>query len=139
MSDLMEISMLVARCGHAFDEQDAVKLADCWAADAILSFTNSAGVSRETRGREEIMRWTTASWAGGPIAIRHFVSAVDIDLDGDRATVRYYTLYPIVGPEPRKPGFGEYRTSVVKEADGQWRIAHQNLHQHSMGEGDYAR
>jgi ketosteroid isomerase-like protein len=140
MSDaLMKISMLVTRLGMAFDDQDYDRLSDCWAPEATLTFTNAAGLTRETQGRDEIMRSVSSAWASGAITIRHFVSSVDIDLNGDEALVRYYTLYPIIGPEPRKAGFGEYRTKVAKQADGNWRVVHQTLHQHSMGEGDYAR
>ena len=138
-NDRAEIADLVSRVGMTFDDQDADGLRECWHVDGVQIINDPTGARHEIPGRDAVLGAAAGVWSAGPSKTRHFVATpvIDLDASGQRASVRHYSIYPVVGPESKKPGFGEYRVEVAKDAeDGRWRVTLQEITLHSVGEID---
>jgi len=55
----------------------------------------------------------------------HIITTPIIEIDGDQARARYYTIHTLHGPDARPIGVGEYDTIVRRCADGKcgWPIS----------------
>lgn len=115
MADYTAVQQLLARYCYAHDERDLELLRSCFAEDASLM-----GVS----GRDAIVAAYGAGYRQLSAKRRHVISNIFLVEDGDdRAVVQsYITLYLIEDEQLSLHLTGTYRDTVVREADGQWRI-----------------
>jgi 3-phenylpropionate/cinnamic acid dioxygenase small subunit len=88
MLDQFEIEKLLKRYASALDLRQYERLDACFTPDAWIDYVAAGGIA----GRyPEIMRGLRAVLA--PIVVmHHFISTVELELDGDRASGRTYTL-----------------------------------------------
>jgi uncharacterized protein (TIGR02246 family) len=131
MSDQAEITSLIVGVMMAIDDRDRETFANSWANDAVMEFRLPSGQTIAAAGKEKILEFVEAQWRRDKLEAFHVVSAPKIALDGDRATVRYFTSYYVTDSPPRPPGIGQYRTEVRKEPDGKWRLTRQHIHMRS--------
>jgi SnoaL-like protein len=122
MSELVEISSLLARVFHTLDDGDRSGFADCWSQDAMLYVTLYGQEDPVVlSGREEILGMAAEALAGrGPV--RHLLGSVAVEaLAADEATVRSYAVYLNTGENGGFAGMGDYRDRVRREGSV-WRI-----------------
>ncbi len=96
--------------------------------DAILDISGY-GESLEGRltGREEIGGLYRRLEEGGIFSGKHSTTNVQIEIDGDEATVISY-LEVGTGPVPGiAPGGGIYQERLRREDDGRWRFVHKRI------------
>ena len=86
--------------------------------DAHLDYS-SAGAA--VGGRDEVAAWLAEAMSAVPVR-QHYVTNVEIELDGDRAEVRamFYNPMQLAGVEGMSACGGWYHHDVVRTADG-WR------------------
>lgn len=116
--DKLEIHELLARYARGVDTKDWDLYRSVFTDDAHIDYT-SAGAPAGTR--EEIiaflsMAFATISWS------QHYVTNIEIQLDGDTATARAMFYNPMLLPGMTDPSFcgGFYFHDVVRTADG-WK------------------
>ena len=121
LSDKIEIRELLYRYSRGVDTPDWDLYASVFTADAMLDYTSVNGPCAQ---RDEVVNWISKSLADVPM-LQHFITNIEIDLDGDEATVRGMFYNPI-----RPPGSddliycgGNYHHRVVRTAEG-WKSKH---------------
>lgn len=123
LSDLAEIRDVVNRYAWALDTKDWALLDTCFAADAYLDYSSNPG------GKEgpysEIRGWLEHQLAAF-VMLQHLMMNAEVQLDGDRATVRTMMANPMgartkAGPPHVFYVGGRYDDEFVRTADG-WRI-----------------
>jgi hypothetical protein len=122
MSDYGEIASLVARLAWKVDHQEYDDYMEHWVEGGRLRYTDVDGQTNEWTG-EEILGLIKVAYDPPNRLCLHVVTTPIIDIDGDRARVRYYTLHLLPGPDAQPCGVGEYDTVVQRGADGRWRMA----------------
>ena len=124
MSDHAAISSLIATLAWKVDHDDLDHFVDHWLDDATLAYIDVDGNRFDCAGSGEVVALIKASYQP-PVSLPclHIVTTPIIDLDGDRARVRYYTIHTLHGPQARPCGVGEYDLTVSRGQDGQWRVA----------------
>jgi 3-phenylpropionate/cinnamic acid dioxygenase small subunit len=122
MSELVEISSLLARIFHTLDDGDRDGFADCWSADATLRVRLYGQEDPIVlSGREQILGMAAEAFAE-PGSVRHLLGSVAVDaLVNDEATVRSYAVYLNVGEHSGLAGMGQYSDRVRKEGSA-WRV-----------------
>lgn len=118
VSDKLEIAELLARYARAVDSKDW----DLWRS----VFTPEARVDYSSAGaavgpRDEVAHWLEQALSAVPMT-QHFISNIEIDLDGDRATVRamFYNPMQLPGMADLSYCGGYYHHDVVRTAEG-WK------------------
>lgn len=122
--DLLAIET-VHRFALAFGERHRDVLADCFTADA----TFAANIGGETptglySGRDAIVEWLTSYWPRQTDQRRHLVTDPVVDRFSDGRVV-VTTLLVLAASENAAMHIitaGFYRCTLVREADGVWRI-----------------
>ena len=120
IEDWIKINDLFTRYATALDHGEVETIVGCFTEDAVVespvmgSFKGAAAI-REFAERNAKLRLS------GP-QMRHFVSNVQMDIEGSRATASCYLLnFMTKDGKTELLAPGEYRCRLAK-ADGQWRF-----------------
>jgi 3-phenylpropionate/cinnamic acid dioxygenase small subunit len=118
VSDKLEIAELLARYARAVDTKDWELWKSVFTPDARVDYTSAGAMAGP---RDEVARWLEQGLALVPMT-QHFISNVEVDLDGDRATVRAMFYNPMQLPGLAEQSYcgGYYHHDVVRTAEG-WK------------------
>ena len=118
LSDKLEINELLTRYARGVDSEDWELWKTVFTPDAHLDYS-SAGAA--VGSRDEVADWLANAMQHLPLK-QHYITNVDIELDGDRATVRAMFYNPMMLPGATEMSFcgGYYDHDMVRTADG-WR------------------
>jgi 3-phenylpropionate/cinnamic acid dioxygenase small subunit len=125
--DKIEISELLSRYARGCDTGDWELLRSVFTEKAILDYT-SAGCP--TGGRDEMVTWLEQSLSLLP-SRQHYITNIEIELDGDRAKVQamFYNPMQLPGMADLSYCGGRYHHEMVRTGDG-WkseRLVEENL------------
>ncbi len=126
LEDIEAIKKLKARYCEAADRRSEEAFLGCFTADA----TWEGGSFGSYQGRDAIQKLFRAIPDALSFAI-HYVMNPQIEVDGDRATGRWYLLEPctmLEGGEQAVWGAAYYEETYVRTEDG-WKIATLDLSQ----------
>ncbi|MCD2097380.1 nuclear transport factor 2 family protein [Rhodococcus rhodochrous] len=84
------------------------------------------------KGKEEMRTFFAGLASGGLTSFWHFITNLEIDLDGDRATVRSFLWQPCVTDGTPAIAAGRYNDEVVK-VDGRWLYKVKQVRFHFFG------
>jgi len=123
MSDHGEIASIIARNAFRVDDMALDNFGDDWFDEATLTYIDVDGNRYHCASLAEILSMIRSSYQP-PLSqpCLHIVTTPVIDLDGDRARVRYYTIHTRHGPMAQPCGVGEYDVNMRKDGEGRWRI-----------------
>jgi len=118
LSDKLEIQELLARYARGVDTKDWELWRSVFTADAVVDYS-SAGFA--VGSRDEVAAQLEAGFVAIPWT-QHLISNIEVDLDGDRASVRAMFFNPMQLPGMSGPSAcgGYYHHDVVRTAEG-WR------------------
>ena len=118
LSDKAEIRELLFRYARAVDDKDWALMDVVFTSDARLDYTSVDGPAGS---RDEIVDWLERSLAPVPMT-QHFITNLEIELDGDRATARamFYNPMQLPGMDDVCACGGNYHHALVRTPDG-WR------------------
>lgn len=118
LHDKIEIHELLARYARGVDSKDWELWKTVFTPDATLDYS-SAGAP--VGSRDELAAWLEHAMATVPIA-QHYITNVEIELDGDRAKVRAMFFNPMQLPGMVEMSFcgGYYHHDLVRTSDG-WK------------------
>ena len=121
VTDRLQISELLARYARAVDDHDWDLYRSLFTDDAVIDYS-SAGAAAGSR--DDVIAFLRDAFAAIPWA-QHYVTNVEIDLDGDAAKVRAMFYNPMQLPGMADPSFcgGIYHHELVRTADG-WKSRH---------------
>ena len=116
--DRLELHELLARYARAVDDREWDLYRSVFTEDAHIDYTSAGGIAG---GRDEVVAFLAEAFAAVPWA-QHYVTNVEVDLDGDIAEVRAMFYNPMQLPGMDAPSFcgGRYHHQVVRTEDG-WR------------------
>jgi len=125
--DKIEIQELLYRYARAVDSKDWDLYRSVFTPDASLDYS-SAGAA--VGSRDEVAAWLEQGLSVVPMT-QHYVTNIEIDLDGDRAEVRAMFYNPMQLPGMAELSFcgGSYHHGLVRTPDG-WkseRLVEENL------------
>ncbi len=126
-ADKLEIHELLARYARGVDTKDWALYRSVFTPDATIDYS-SAGAIAGTR--DEVAAWLEAGFVHIPMT-QHFISNIEVDLDGDRASARamFYNPMQLPGMTDLSYCGGYYHHDLVRTVDG-WksrRLVEQNL------------
>ena len=118
VSDKIEIAELLARYARAVDTKDWALWKTVFTPDAHLDYTSATS---SIGSRDEVAAWMERSLSAVPMT-QHFISNVEIELDGDRAEVRAMFYNPMHLPGMAEMSYcgGYYHHDMVRTPDG-WK------------------
>jgi uncharacterized protein (TIGR02246 family) len=114
LEDIEAIRALDAEYTRRLDAADWEGLAGLFTPDGEF-----VGLDRAS-GHDELVAFFSGLAAGGLTAFWHYVTNLEINLDGDTATVRSALWQPCVQDGVPHVAAGHYRDIVVRH-DGRWR------------------
>ena len=116
--DKIEIQELLYRYARAADSKDWDLYRSVFTPDASLDYS-SAGAA--VGSRDEVAAWLEQGLSVVPMT-QHYVTNIEIDLDGDRAEVRamFYNPMQLPGMAEMSTCGGYYHHELVRTSDG-WR------------------
>ncbi|MET0727801.1 MAG: nuclear transport factor 2 family protein [Acidimicrobiales bacterium] len=116
--DKLEISELLYRYARAVDTKDWALLTSVFTADAHLDYSS---VGYPPGSRDEVVALLSGALTPVPMT-QHFITNIEIDLEGDRATVRAMFYNPMLLPGMAEMSYcgGTYTHEVVHTAEG-WK------------------
>lgn len=117
--DELDIQRVVADYAWACDNGDWAKLRSVFSEDARLDYSSTGGPADD---RDTVVAWLEQG-LGSLDWIHHVVSNFQIELDGDRATVRalFHCTAKLPGAEDPIVTGGYYDEEFVRTAEG-WKI-----------------
>lgn len=118
VDDQLQITALLTRYACAVDSSDWELYRSVFTADAHIDYSSAGAISGS---REEVVDWFTANW--GLIAwSMHYITNVEAQVDGDRASVRamFYNPFQVRGLPEQSTCGGYYHHEMVR-TDGGWR------------------
>jgi 3-phenylpropionate/cinnamic acid dioxygenase small subunit len=118
VSDKLDIQELLARYARGVDRRDWELWRSVFTPDAVVDYSSAgATVGR----RDEVAAWLEAGLGSVPMT-QHFISNIEIDLDGDRAKARamFYNPMLLPGMDDQSYCGGYYHHDLVRTPDG-WR------------------
>jgi len=120
LHDKIEIHELFARYARGVDTKDWELWKAVFTPDATLDYS-SAGIPVGTR--DEIAAMFEAAFKTIPMAM-HYITNIEVDLDGDRATARAMFYNPMLLPGMSEQSYcgGYYHHDLVRTPDG-WQCA----------------
>lgn len=126
-ADKLEIHELLARYARGVDTKDWALYRSVFTPDATIDYS-SAGAAAGTR--DEVAAWLEAGFEHIPMT-QHFISNIEVELDGDRAKVRamFYNPMQLPGTSDLSYCGGYYHHELARTADG-WkseRLTEENL------------
>lgn len=118
MSDKIEVTELLYRYARGVDCKDWELLASVFTPDARLDYTSVSGPAGP---RDEVVAWLERSLTAVPMT-QHFITNIEIELEGDRAKVRAMFYNPMQLPGMADLSFcgGNYHHDVVRTPEG-WK------------------
>ena len=127
LEDKIEIGELLARYARGVDSQDWDLWRSVFIPDAYIDYS-SAGAAAGPR--DEVAAWLAESMSSIPMT-QHVITNVEVDLDGDRASVRalFYNPMQLPGMEALSFCGGRYHHDLVRTPEG-WkseRLVEENL------------
>lgn len=116
--DKIEIHELLARYARGVDSKDWELWKSVFTADATLDYS-SAGAAVGTR--DEVAAWLEQGLSVVPMT-QHFITNIEVDLDGDRATARamFYNPMQLPGMDDLSYCGGYYHHDLLRTPDG-WK------------------
>jgi hypothetical protein len=135
-ADRVEIQDLQARYLFALDWQDADAYAATFTADGVLDWAGGVvdgreAIRKEVHGmRAYFEKREQADAPVRPARLRHFISNVVVDFDGDRATGRAYWFELYDDNRDRRPyvgGYGHYEDEL-RRVDGHWLFTRRKIY-----------
>ena len=118
LSDKLEIHELLARYARGVDDRDWDLYRSVFTDDAHIDYRSAGAIAGP---RDEVAAFlaevfTTIPWS------QHYVTNIEIDLDGDEARVLAMFYNPLQLPGMDEPSFcgGFYRHNLVRTDDG-WK------------------
>lgn len=139
-ADRAGIENLQARYLFALDWQDSEAYASTFTEDGVLDWAGGvvegrAAIAQEVRGmREQFARREAADAPKRPARLRHFITNVVLDIEGDRATGRAYWFELNNDNRDRRPyvgGYGHYEDEMRK-VDGRWLFVRRKIYNEVM-------
>jgi len=132
--EFVQIQLLLTRYAWANDSHDYEAMGLCFTSDATVDSeqTYPGMIDLPVSGRERVVEWIVSAHKLRPGWIRrHVLTNVNIlEYGGNTARVRtYYTAVntpPDAGAVVTHTGY--YEDTVVREADGQWKISRRVPH-----------
>lgn len=129
--DYEEIRQLVARYNFAVDFGDAEGWAACFTPDGVFTSMPEGGpLSGRHEGRDALVAYGKVHFKVSKGRARHWNWNLDIEGDGERATMRcYLAAYSATAPDSPAVlrATGVYRDVLVKTGQG-WRFATRDVH-----------
>ena len=127
LADKIEVHELLARYARGVDTKDWTLYRSVFTADATIDYSSAGAVAGT---RDEVVAWLEAGFVHIPMT-QHFISNVEVDLDGDRAKVRamFYNPMQLPGMDDLSYCGGYYHHDMVRTVDG-WkseRLVEENL------------
>ena len=118
LSDRLEIAELLARYARALDTKDWTLWRAVFTDDAHIDYRSAGGIAGD---RETVANWLAETIGAFPMT-QHYVTNLEIELDGDAARVRAMFYNPLRFPGADDVTFcgGWYHHRVVRTAGG-WR------------------
>jgi 3-phenylpropionate/cinnamic acid dioxygenase small subunit len=118
LNDKLEIHELLARYARGVDDRDWELYRSVFTDDATIDYS-SAGPPAGSR--DEVAAFLEQGFAAIPWT-QHYVTNIEIDLDGDEARVRAMFYNPMLLPGKDTPSFcgGFYVHDLVRTPDG-WK------------------
>ncbi len=118
LSDKIEIHELLARYARGVDSKDWELWRSVFTPDAALDYSSAGVISGS---RDDVAAWFEQGLAAVPMT-QHFISNVEIELDGDRARVRamFYNPMQLPGMVDLSYCGGYYHHDMVRTSGG-WR------------------
>jgi 3-phenylpropionate/cinnamic acid dioxygenase small subunit len=118
VSDKIEIHELLARYARGLDTKDWELWKSVFTPDSVIDYRSAGGI---LGSRYEVAAWLEAALAAFPMT-QHFITNVEVDLDGDRATARalFFNPLQLAGMAEQSSCGGTYFHRLVRTADG-WR------------------
>ena len=105
--------------GHGLDYGHEDAWIDCWTEDAVLDWPGRALM----RGHAELRAGFRKHTHAPTVFHKHVVVEPRISIDGDRASVvSMYARLDRYTDGPKIRAFGRYRDTLVRCADGRWRL-----------------
>jgi ketosteroid isomerase-like protein len=120
LEDIEQLKQLKHRyAAHCDDDYDADKLAPLFTADAVWD----GGPMGRYEGREAIREFFEGASSVVPFAIHHVTNPI-LEVDGDRASGRWYLWQPVVFSRGDQALWMAARyDDVYRREQGQWRFA----------------
>ena len=127
VSDRLEIHELLARYARAVDTKDWALYRSVFTPDATIDYSSAGAVAGT---RDEVAAWLEAGFVHIPMT-QHFISNIEVELDGDRASARamFYNPMQLPGMSDLSYCGGNYHHDLIRSADG-WksqRLVEENL------------
>ncbi len=118
VEDQLEIRALLARYARGVDTKDWETYRSVFTEDAHIDYSSAGAI---VGGRDEVVDWFAANFGIIPWSM-HYITNVEADVDGDRATVRamFYNPMQLPGMDTQSACGGYYHHELVRTADG-WR------------------
>lgn len=119
--DKLEIKELLYRYARSVDTKDWEALASVFTDDAHLDYSS---VGYPPGSRDEVVAILSRALGTVPMT-QHFISNIQIELDGDRAdvTAMFYNPMQLPGMDALSFCGGNYHHRVVRTLDG-WKSEH---------------
>ena len=116
--DRLELHELLARYARAVDDRDWELYRSVFTEDAHIDYTSAGGIAGS---RDEVADFLAEAFAAVPWA-QHYVTNIEVDLDGDSAEVRamFYNPMQLPGMDAQSACGGYYHHELVRTDDG-WR------------------
>jgi len=116
VADKLEIHELLARYARAVDTKDWVLYRSVFTPDATIDYSSAGAVAGK---RDEVAAWLEAGFVHIPMT-QHFISNVEVELDGDRAKVRAMFYNPMQLPGMTELSYcgGRYHHDLIRTAGG---------------------
>lgn len=116
--DKLEIHEVLARYARGVDSRDWALWKTVFTPEATLDYSSAGAV---VGTRDEAADWLEQNLALLPMT-QHFISNIEVDLDGDRAKVRamFYNPMQLPGVDGLSYCGGYYHHDMVRAADG-WK------------------
>ena len=116
--DKLEIHELLARYARGVDLEDWELWKSVFTPDATLDYTSAGAPAGSS---DEIAAWLEAAMATIPMK-QHYITNIEVDLDGDRARVRamFFNPMQLPGVDGQSSCGGYYHHDLVRTPDG-WR------------------
>jgi ketosteroid isomerase-like protein len=135
-ADRAEIENLQARYMFALDWQDAEAYASTFTEDGVLDYAGGvaegrAAIRHEIRGmREKLARHEQADAPVRPARLRHYITNVVLQIDGDSARGCAYWFETNNAVRDRWPylgGYGHYEDEL-RRVDGRWLFSRRKIY-----------
>ena len=116
--DKIEIQELLARYARGVDDKDWELYRSVFTADAHIDYTSAGAIAGSI---DEVAAFLAEGFTAIPWT-QHYITNVEIDLDGDRARVRamFFNPMQLPGIEGSSSCGGFYHHDLVRTPDG-WK------------------